>query len=156
VHIDFPRVARIVSETLGRRIDAGALRAAESQGALAVDEAMKRGMAPTDASRWQLQFKVMLAEVGVDEAGFKLAGSRIVAEHKRDNLWSGVTPGTGEALAGLVQAGWFVACISNADGTVEQLLERVGLRRHLSFVIDSGAVGIEKPDPRIFRLALAK
>src|SRR5262249_1397802 len=32
--------------------------------------------------------------------------------------------------------------------------EATGLTAHLDFVIDSGLVGVEKPDPRIFRLGL--
>jgi putative hydrolase of the HAD superfamily len=154
VHIDYPRVAAIVAKALGRMVDPKALAAAESHGRLAVEEAMDAGMAATDSSRWQLHFRVVLRTAGVSDEEFAKVGPAVIAEHKRDNLWSAVEPGTGEALASLKQAGWFVACISNADGTVESLLERAGLRHHLAFVVDSGRVGIEKPDPRIFRLAL--
>jgi HAD superfamily hydrolase (TIGR01509 family) len=62
--------------------------------------------------------------------------------------------GTAEALAELRRRGFVVAVISNADGGVERLLEGAGLRQHLEFVVDSGLVGVEKPDPRIFRIAL--
>lgn len=156
VHIDYPRVAAIVARATGRSVDPAALAAAEGAGRHAVEEAMDSGMAATDSKRWQLHFQVVLRTVGVDDLAFRTVGPLVVAEHKRSNLWSAVAPGTGEALASLAEAGWFVACISNADGTVEALLERVGLLRHLAFVVDSGAVGIEKPDPRIFALALAK
>jgi HAD superfamily hydrolase (TIGR01509 family) len=156
VHIDYPRVAAIAGRALGRMVDPVALAAAEANGRLAVEEAMDAGMAATDSSRWQLHFQVVMRAVGIEDLEFRKVGPQVIAEHKRDNLWSAVAPGTGEALASLAKAGWFVACISNADGTVESLLERVGLRRHLAFVVDSGAVGIEKPDPRIFALALER
>lgn len=156
VHIDYPRVAAVAAKALGRPVDPELLAAAEGHGRLAVEEAMDAGMAATDSSRWQLHFQVVLRSVGITDQEFRKVGPAVIAEHKRDNLWSAVAPGTGEALASLKGAGWFVACISNADGTVEKLLERVGLRRHLAFVVDSGAVGIEKPDPRIFVLALEK
>ncbi|MFI5213682.1 MAG: HAD family hydrolase, partial [Gemmatimonadales bacterium] len=156
VHIDYPRVAAIAGRVLGRRVDPVALAAAEASGRLAVEEAMDAGMAATDSSRWQLHFQVVMRAVGIDGPEFRKVGPQVIAEHKRDNLWSAVEPGTGEALTSLNAAGWLVACISNADGTVESLLERVGLRRHLAFVVDSGAVGIEKPDPRIFALALER
>jgi putative hydrolase of the HAD superfamily len=156
VHIDYRRVAAIVSGALGRPVDAALLEAAEGRGRVAVEEAMDAGMAATDSARWQLHFKVVLGAVGVTDAEFRTVGPLVAAEHKRNNLWSAVAPGTAEALDSLRQAGWLVACISNADGTVESLLARVGLRRHLAFVVDSGAVGIEKPDPGIFRLALAR
>jgi hypothetical protein len=35
-------------------------------------------------------------------------------------------------------------------------MERLGLARYLDFVLDSGEVGVEKPDPRIFARALAE
>jgi len=35
-------------------------------------------------------------------------------------------------------------------------LTELGLARHLDFVLDSAELGVEKPDPRIFRLALAR
>jgi putative hydrolase of the HAD superfamily len=46
------------------------------------------------------------------------------------------------------------ACVSNSDGRAEAHLERFGLREGLEFVVDSALVGVEKPDPRIFRIAL--
>jgi HAD superfamily hydrolase (TIGR01549 family) len=65
-----------------------------------------------------------------------------------------VEPGTGEALEALLDAGYRLGVISNADGRVEALLQAVGLRDHLEFVVDSAVLGIEKPDPRIFQEGL--
>jgi len=47
-----------------------------------------------------------------------------------------------------------MAVISNSEGTVEQILEEVDLRDNFEIVIDSFLVGVEKPDPRIFEIAL--
>jgi putative hydrolase of the HAD superfamily len=46
------------------------------------------------------------------------------------------------------------AVISNSNGSVRKIMESVGLADLLDFVIDSGEVGVEKPDPRIFQIAL--
>ena len=46
--------------------------------------------------------------------------------------------------------------ISNSNGTVRALLGALGLARHLDFVVDSFEVGVEKPDARIFALALGR
>jgi HAD superfamily hydrolase (TIGR01509 family) len=70
-------------------------------------------------------------------------------------LWSSVLPGVPETLAALKAAGLTLVVVSNSDGTVEQGLATFGLRHHLGHVVDSGVVGIEKPDPAIFRHALA-
>ncbi|HET7874751.1 MAG TPA: HAD family hydrolase, partial [Methylomirabilota bacterium] len=53
-------------------------------------------------------------------------------------------------------AGCVAGVISNSNGSVRSVLEATGLARDLAFVIDSAVVGVEKPDPRIFRLGLAE
>lgn len=70
------------------------------------------------------------------------------------DLWSYVLPGVGDALRRFKQAGLRLAVVSNADGTVEHALSKQGLREHFEIVVDSGRVGFEKPDPRIFRHTL--
>lgn len=85
---------------------------------------------------------------------------RVLAElreiNRRDNLWrGGVVPGAKEVLAALGEKGYLLGVISNADGRLEAILTEKGLAKHLSAIVDSHVVGIEKPDPRIFQLALA-
>jgi putative hydrolase of the HAD superfamily len=63
-------------------------------------------------------------------------------------------PEAAVALAGLRAAGLAVGVVSNSNGSARLALERAGLARHLDFVIDSTVVGLSKPDPRVFRLAL--
>jgi putative hydrolase of the HAD superfamily len=46
--------------------------------------------------------------------------------------------------------------VSNADGKIEQLLENQQLRSYFDVVVDSHKVGAEKPDPRIFQIALER
>jgi putative hydrolase of the HAD superfamily len=69
--------------------------------------------------------------------------------------------GAAEALIALQDAGFRLAVVSNATGTIEaQLLEGkiCSLEGHrgarVEVVIDSHVVGVEKPDPRIFEIAL--
>jgi putative hydrolase of the HAD superfamily len=44
--------------------------------------------------------------------------------------------------------------VSNSDGRVAEALEAAGLRGYFDVVVDSALVGVEKPDPAIFRAAL--
>jgi len=44
--------------------------------------------------------------------------------------------------------------ISNANGTVKKAFARIGLARFFEVIVDSAEVGIEKPDARVFELAL--
>jgi HAD superfamily hydrolase (TIGR01509 family) len=69
-------------------------------------------------------------------------------------LWSSLLPGVPETLAALRAAGIKLVAVSNSDGTVEDGLSALGLRCHLDHVVDSGVIGVEKPDPAIFRHAL--
>jgi putative hydrolase of the HAD superfamily len=46
--------------------------------------------------------------------------------------------------------------VSNSNGRLRDLLARLGLLDPFSEVIDSHEVGAEKPDPRLFEIALAR
>ena len=77
------------------------------------------------------------------------------------DLWGRVIPGSVDGLRALVATGVRVGIISNADGTVAERLAAQevlqvgpGLGVDVECVIDSGAVGVSKPDPRIFHMAL--
>ncbi len=61
-----------------------------------------------------------------------------------------------ESLALVRRSGARAAAISNSNGSAGSVLATVGLGPYLDFVVDSGEVGVEKPDPRIFELALAR
>jgi putative hydrolase of the HAD superfamily len=75
--------------------------------------------------------------------------------NRRESLWrGGAMPGAREVLAGLKEQGYVLGIVSNSDGRLETLVRDAGLTSHLDVIIDSRLVGVEKPDPRIFRLAL--
>ncbi len=154
VHIDYARVAEAVERATDRKLPLDGFVAAEYAGRAAVEAAMAENHGTTDGLRWTIHFGAMLGELGLTDDEFHLATPEIIAEHKRSNLWSQPLPGTAEGLAALRGRGLIVGCVSNADGTVDQLLDRAGLLAELLFVVDSGKVGIEKPDPRIFEIAL--
>jgi len=74
--------------------------------------------------------------------------------HEAKNLWSKVPDGLGEALDSMRSAGVKVAIISNSEGMLDRLFTDLDVLRHFDLVVDSGKVGVEKPDPRIFHIAL--
>src|SRR4030042_1701355 len=69
-------------------------------------------------------------------------------------LWSNIITGVPEALESLKEMGLKLVVVSNSNGTVEEILNKVGLGRYFSMVVDSHLVGFEKPDPRLFYHAL--
>jgi putative hydrolase of the HAD superfamily len=70
--------------------------------------------------------------------------------------WTVAEPDAAAALALVREAGRVAGVVSNSNGTIRGILERLDLARHLDFVLDSQEEGLEKPDPRFFHLALAR
>jgi putative hydrolase of the HAD superfamily len=59
-------------------------------------------------------------------------------------------------LSALKARGLTLVVVSNANGTLRTHMDRVGLSQWFDCVIDSCDEGVEKPDPRIFEIALAR
>lgn len=74
--------------------------------------------------------------------------------HLARNLWSQVPDGMGPALDAARARGVKVAIMSNSEGMLDQLFAQLGIAQHFDLVVDSGKVGVEKPDPRIFEIAM--
>ncbi|MGB8361841.1 MAG: HAD family hydrolase [Acidimicrobiia bacterium] len=110
---------------------------------------------------WDAYLKTYAGAVGVPAA---LVAEAV--EHLRDayvigGLWSHLIEGSKEGLSRLVATGIPIGIVSNSDGTIEERLRRMGVLQvgpgvgiEVRCVIDSGAVGVEKPDPGIFDYAL--
>ena len=90
----------------------------------------------------------------VAAADFACAAQR---EDMRDprGLWRCPAPAARATLAALAGRGLHLAVVTNSDGQAERHLEFAGLRHFFAVVIDSAEVGLAKPDPGIFHLALA-
>ncbi|HEY3253311.1 MAG TPA: HAD-IA family hydrolase [Polyangiaceae bacterium] len=69
------------------------------------------------------------------------------------NLWRRPIAGMFELVAELRAKQVPVGIISNSEGHLAELVDELGQRALFSVVIDSGKVGVDKPDPRIFQLA---
>lgn len=67
-----------------------------------------------------------------------------------DQLWSVVPEPTVPLLVDLAAAGMARVVVSNSDGEIHRRLDEAGLSEHFEVVVDSGRLGAEKPDPRIF------
>jgi len=155
INPDYRRVAAVMERVVGRAPAREAFVAAEYAGRAAIEAVMAGAGSSTDGDRWTVHFLAMFADLGFSREEIRSLAPHVQAEHRQANLWTDPQPGAADALAALREAGYTVGCVSNADGTVDKLLAGAGLAEHLEFIVDSGAVGIEKPDPRIFDIALA-
>jgi len=69
-------------------------------------------------------------------------------------MWNYLIPGARETVETLAERGYRVGVVSNSDGTVADNLELAGFGGLFEVVVDSGTVGVSKPDPAIFTVAL--
>ena len=154
--LDFELLAREFSRE-GRSIEALALEHAEYAGRAAIDQQL--GKAPgkqADDSTYAHFFRAWMSAAGIGETEITDCALRFGAIHKEATLWRVVRPGTFEALEAFKSAGYKLAIVSNAEGQVEADAKRFGLAKYFDVIIDSHIVGVAKPDPRIFQIALER
>ena len=85
----------------------------------------------------------------------------LLNEFATGEVWSRPVPGSVDALRRFGTLGVRPAIVSNADGNAEQRLRDLGICQigpgrgaQVWTILDSTVVGVAKPDPRIFELAL--
>jgi putative hydrolase of the HAD superfamily len=153
VRPNFVRVAEAL-RARGVSVDAAALAAAEPGAKKELDRPPSPGFA-TDAERGWHYFNLVLAGAGVvRSAATDAALAELKAWHDRHCLWEDVPEGVPSSLERLRARGLPLAVVSNSNGTLRGLLDRLGLLASFDVVLDSAVEGVEKPDPRFFRLAL--
>ncbi len=144
----------------GVRVAPDAVQRAEWQARVHLDDqvfARVAGASTETAASATRYMRFVLEGLGVGDAHTV----ERVAEWRRTynppvGIWSSRDPQALEALELVRGSGARSAAISNSNGMARSMLTTVGLAPYLDFVIDSREVGVEKPDPRIFELALAQ
>jgi putative hydrolase of the HAD superfamily len=103
----------------------------------------------------QAYFSGMLEAAGCRHPVLEEALERVrLRQQPPSFLWARPMEGARAALDALAAMRVRTCCVSNSDGRAELHLEAFGMRSGLEFVVDSQVVGVEKPDPRIFSIAL--
>ena len=77
------------------------------------------------------------------------------SEQPTANLWRKPIPAMVDLARELAARGAHVGVLSNSEGRLAELLEEIGMATIFGVIVDSGRVGMEKPDPRIFAHTLA-
>ena len=160
IRMDYAAIAGALARH-GIRVAPDALARAEARARVRLDTEVLTplGRSASTESRTigERYLAFVLEHAGVADAPVVSA----IAEWRRTynqpfGLWTVVEPAAERALAAARAAGLGTAVVSNSNGSVRRILESLGLTRYLDFVIDSGEVGIEKPDPRIFAIAVER
>jgi putative hydrolase of the HAD superfamily len=134
----------------GVEVDMPTFRRAELAARRKLHERIDEGNSGTEPELWQDYFAELYDRSGVPERTVAGVSDRSRKAHAEEHLWTYALPETGGALESLKAAGYRLGVISNADGRMDGALVRAGVRKHFEFVIDSGVIGVEKPDAEIF------
>lgn len=138
----------------GRVLDPLKLEHAEYQGRAALDRYLLAHKSPDVNAGYEQFFRSWMTAAGIPEDAMGEIAERFRAMHAEACMWRVIREGTREALERLKAAGLKMAIVSNADGRVAADAQRFGIAEYFDVIIDSHVVGVEKPDPRIFRVAL--
>jgi putative hydrolase of the HAD superfamily len=155
VYLDYAFLAR---ELRCARVEVSvrAIRLAEYAAKAEIDRRLLGAVADTDETRRRPYFTALLDHLRVEPELATCLIEHFDAAHKQDNLWRKMLPSTPKVLSALRAQGLTLGVISNADGRIGAILEKCGIAKLFDSVIDSHDVGVEKPDPRIFALALER
>jgi putative hydrolase of the HAD superfamily len=155
VHPNWVRVAEVLG-THGVLVDPAVLEAAEPRAKFRFDNPPTIS-ATDDATRGWLYFNLVLEGAGVPiSAATDAALEDLKVYHTQSNLWEYVTPGAHDTLAALRERGFTMVVTSNANGRLHHLLERLGLSGFFDAIVDSHLEQVEKPDPRLFQIAMSR
>jgi putative hydrolase of the HAD superfamily len=117
-------------------------------------QTLRSGLAHEEG--WTVLVRELLTRAGLalDVANAALPGLRAV--HDDLNLWRRIPEELPPALARAREAGLRLGVVSNSEGRLSSVLDRLGIGQYFEVVIDSHLEGVNKPDPEIFRRALVR
>ncbi len=110
---------------------------------------------------WAAYEQAYAREIGVPEERLDDVVAELDAAFAVDGMWSRLIPGSLDGLRAIATTGVTLAIVSNSDGTLEGRLRQEAICQvgegpgvPMAIVIDSDVVGVAKPDPAIFHIAL--
>jgi putative hydrolase of the HAD superfamily len=96
----------------------------------------------------------LLEKLGLTGPAVKAIDQASQARNRHQSLWAFTFDWMSEALSQLARHGYQMSVISNSDGRARDTLAAVGLDHYFEQIFDSTLLGVEKPDPAIFKIAL--
>lgn len=120
----------------------------------AYNDAKRRGEQGYEA--WRSFMKTLLERAGarsLSEPQAEVASSLVEflwSQQPVRNLWRRPIAGMERLVGDLRASGVRLGIVSNSEGKLRELLDEMGLGAYFPVVADSGKLGFEKPDRRIF------
>jgi putative hydrolase of the HAD superfamily len=160
----FPRVDEIARQLteLGYPATPDDFYEADRVGKRKLDEwlwpLLRRGDIPRSADYyyWTAYLHALVNHLGVPKEKQYAVGLQLSGGFNQISIWSRVFPETTMCLESLRSQGLILGVISNSLGLIEAQLRKVNLADYFKFILDSHYVGVEKPHPEIFRIALER
>ncbi|MCP3981481.1 MAG: HAD family hydrolase [bacterium] len=106
------------------------------------------------SDKWRDYFRIILDSLRMREDDREQVIDSLWEAHQRYGLWTKPIEGGPETVRQLKEAGYRVGVVSNAEGRVARDLESAGYAGMFETVVDSHLVGVEKPHPEIFHIAM--
>ena len=154
----FPNWVRI-SETMQRQgvtVAPEALAAAEPHAKRHLDQT-RTIRTTNDEKRGWLYFNLILERAGITPTAATTAAlEELHAYHQASNLWEFMPSDVLPSLRAIREMGLKMVVVSNANGTICAAADRLGIGELVTCVLDSHTEGVEKPDARLFEIALER
>jgi putative hydrolase of the HAD superfamily len=151
--LDYAYLRRLI-ERCGPAVELDALSRAEALARRQIDGAVRQGGRIGDS--WRAYFRFILDRVGLAARWHEETIDALWEAHRRFGLWTVAGPEAREIVDELRRRGFRLGVVSNAEGQVARDLDNAGFAGSFETVVDSSLVGVEKPDPEIFRIALER
>jgi putative hydrolase of the HAD superfamily len=155
-HPSFPELLAVVLQEEGFAVDPQTIRERLSVVASEFSKPSAVGWSTSpERSRafWEGLYRLLLGALGIP---FTDGVAEVIYRTFTDLGSYRAFPDAEPTLRQLREAGLTVGLISNFEAWLEQLLEHTGLAEYFDIRAISGVEGVEKPDPRIFRVALER
>jgi putative hydrolase of the HAD superfamily len=155
IHLDASYICHCVEAEFGAQLAPERFRRAQFLAMSRVAQLVAEGAGSTEKLKRDF-YSTLLPEVGVPKADLAAAVECVLELAQAEMLWRATDDTSAAALATLKARGLVLGVISNSDGRIESAFQQAGLASYFDFFIDSFHVGLEKPDPRIFQLAVER
>ncbi len=151
--LDFAFIRRLL-EAQCLAIEEPRIARAEARARAEIHRRVQAGGRTRDA--WRDYFHILLAQAGLPGERHETVIDTLWEAHQRFGLWTVKIDGAVETVRKLGGDGYRLGVVSNAEGNAARDLDAAGFEGLFEVVIDSHVVGVEKPDPEIFRIALER
>lgn len=155
IDLDSSRICDLISTELGIEPLPDRFPRAQCLAGFRIGQLIASGAKSTE-KLFKEYYTTLLTEIGAPQEKLAAGLERILELSKSEMLWRKTADSTASILAELKERGLRLGVVSNSDGRIESVFKQLGLADYFDLIIDSFVVGVEKPDPGIFRLAVER